>query len=66
MIEDEIHFLMKCIIYETLRNKMFDSINATNIVLGSDQESNSIKLMTCSDRNIFKDIATFVHDCDIT
>ena len=64
MIEDEIHFLMLCNKYDTLKKKMFDSTNAT--VLGSDHKSNFIKLMTCSERNIFKAIATFVHDCDIT
>ena len=46
-----------------LERKIFYSINATNIVLGNDLESNFIKFMTCSDRNIFK---AFVHDCDIT
>ena len=66
MIEDEIHFLMLCYKYDTLRKKMFDSINATDIVLGSVHESNFTKLMACSDRYIFKAIATFVHDCDIT
>ena len=66
MIEDEIHFLMQCNKYETLRKKMFDSINATDIVPGTDHERNFTKLMTSSDRNIFKAIATFVHACDIT
>ena len=51
MIEDEIHILMQCNKYETFRKKMFDSINATDSVLGTDHERNFIKLMTCSDRN---------------
>ena len=67
-MEDEIHFLMQCNKYETFRKKMFDSINATDIVLGTDTERNFIKPMTCSDRNILKAIAiaTFLHACDIT
>ena len=53
LIEDEIHFLMQYNRYDTLRKKMFDSLNATDIVLGSDHESNFIKLnMTCSDKNV--------------
>ena len=64
MIEDEIHFLMQCNKYDTLRKNIFDSINATDIVLGSDHESFFIKLLACSDSNIFK--ATFVHDYYIT
>ena len=57
---------MQCNRYDTFRKKMFDSINATDIVLGSDHENNFIKLMTCSDKNIIKAIATFVNDCDTT
>ena len=34
-------------------------------VLG-DHERNFIKLLTCSDRNMLKAIASFVSDCDIT
>ena len=45
---------------------MFDILNATDIVLGSDHESNFIKLMTCSDKNVLKAKATFVQDSDIT
>ena len=66
MIENEIHCLMQCNKYDTLRKKIFDSLNATDIVLGSDHGSNFIKLMACSDKNGLKFIATFVQDCDIT
>ena len=63
LMEDEIHFSMQCNKYDTLRKKMFDSLNATDIILGSDHESNFIKLnMTCSDKNVLKAIATFVLD----
>ena len=57
---------MQCNKNDTLRKKMLDSLNATDIVLGSDHESNFIKRMTCSDKNVLKVIATFVQDCDIT
>ena len=66
MIENEIHCLMQCNKYDTLRKEMFDSLNVTDTVLGSDHESNFIKLMTCSDKTVLKAIATFVQDCDIT
>ena len=66
MIENEIHCLMQCNKYDKLRKKMFDSLNVNDIVLGSDHESNFIKLMTCPDKNVFKAIAPFVQDCDIT
>ena len=66
MFENEIHCLMQCNKYDTLRKKMFESLNATDIVLGNDHESNFINFMTCSDKNVLKAIATFVQDCDIT
>ena len=38
MVENEIHFLCECEIYETLRLKMFDSINDSDFVLGIDHK----------------------------
>ena len=66
IIENEIHFLCKCNKYNSLRKKMFDSINAIDVVHDSDNEHTFINLMTSSDKNITKALATFVQDCEIT
>ena len=66
IIENEIHFLCKCNKYNSLRRKMFDSINAIDVVHDSDNEHTFINLMTSSNKNITKALATFVQDCEIT
>ena len=66
IIENEIHFLCKCNKYNSLRKKMFDSINTIDVVHDSDNEHTFINLMTSSDKNITKALATFVQDCEIT
>ena len=46
---------------------MFDSINAImiDVVRGIDKEHTFINLITCSDKNITKALATFVQVCEI-
>ena len=65
-IENEIHFLCECHKYNTLRMKMFDSIDHVDFVRGIGIHNTFIKLMTSSDINITKAVATFIHDCEIT
>ena len=45
---------------------MFDSIYAIDVVRGIDNEHTFINLMTCSDKNTTKALATFAQDCEIT
>ena len=66
IIENEIHFLCKCNKYDSLRKKMFDSINDIAVIPGDDDMHTFINFMTCSDKNIIKALATFVQDCEIT
>ena len=66
IIENEIHFLCKCNKYDSLRKKMFDSINAIDAIRGIDDMHTFINLIKCSDKNIIKSLATFVQDCEIT
>ena len=46
--------------------KMFDSIDHVDFVRGIGIYNTFIKLMTSSDINITKAVATFIHDCEIT
>lgn len=66
VVENEIHFLCECNKYDGLRQKMFDNMNAIDIVLGTNHEDTFIKLMTSTDTKITRAIANFVHDCEIT
>ena len=45
---------------------MFDSINVIDVVHDSGNEHPFVSLMTSSDKNITKALATFVQDCEIT
>ena len=60
------HFLCECSKYDTQRQILFDNMNSSDIALGTDNESMFIRIMTSSDRDINKFIATFIHDCGIT
>ena len=60
MVENEIHF------YANVKNKMFDSINDSDFVLGIDYKKTFITLMTSTDKKIIKAIVNCVHDCQIT
>ena len=60
------HFLCECHKYDTLRMKMFGIIDRIDFVRGIDIKNTFIKLMTSSDMNIIKAVATFIHDCEIS
>ena len=66
VVENEVHFLCECSKYDTQRQILFDNMNSSDIALGTDNESMFIRIMTSSDRDINKFIATFIHDCGIT
>ena len=66
VVENEVHFLCECSKYDTQRQILFDNMNSSDIALGTDNESIFIRIMTSSDRDINKFIATFIHDCGIT
>ena len=66
VVENEKHFLCECIKYDTSRQKLFDSINDSDFVLGIDYKKTFITLMRSTDKKIIKAIANFVHDCQIT
>ena len=68
VIENEIHFLWQCKKYDTLRLKMFDRINDSNLVPSIDYKDTftCISLMASTDKCINKVVANFIHDCQIT
>ena len=66
VVENEIHILCECKKNDTLRLKMFDTINASDFVLRIDYKKTFITLMTSTDKKIITAIADFVNDCQIT
>ena len=60
------HFLCQCKKYDTLKLKMFDSINDSNFVPSIDYKDTFISLMASTDKCINKAAANFIHDCQIT
>ena len=54
------HFLCESYKYDTLRMKMFGSIDHIDFVRGINIDNTFTKLMTSSDINIIKAVATFI------
>ena len=59
-VEDEIHFLIKCDLYTTIRKPLFDfSLNIKpNFLFYTDQEK-FVFIMTCTE--IANELAKFIH-----
>ena len=63
-IENEIHFLSQCSLYQTERNKFYDQIyHFNNNFMLSDDNDKAKWLLSQDDENILSALGSFIHYC---